>query len=160
MDISAIILLIIFMVLWFLIIFYKPKRSIGNALVGIDHLSIFTQNLPRTIEFYEQLFGEKVEVYEGNRYSIYVGNSELKFIPLQQNWAPKWIKAIPGSIDICFKMDQRISQTIKCIQEIGIPLFKFNPNDKEIYKRHGRFGKMESIYIKDPNDNLLEFAHY
>ena len=65
---------------------------------------------------------------------------------------PKHVKI--GSLDICFETDEDLVDLIKYFEDHNIPIV-CGPVTRTGYK-----GAMTSVYVNDPDGNLLEFSKY
>jgi glyoxalase family protein len=78
----------------------------------------------------------------------------LIFIRSLQNFSLPQKKPTYGSLDICLVVEESIDVVQRDIEEKGYPIV-LGP-----VARHGARGDMESIYLRDPDGNLVELCHY
>ena len=67
---------------------------------------------------------------------------------------PKAAAPTPGSADLCFITEENIADLIPALVEKGIKIIK-GPVIKT-----GSQGKINSFYIRDPDNNLIEISNY
>lgn len=63
-------------------------------------------------------------------------------------------RPVPGSLDICFVTEEPLERLLDELKEEKAPLVT------DIVERHGALGKMRSLYLRDPDGNLVEIAEY
>ena len=63
-------------------------------------------------------------------------------------------RPVPGSLDICFVTEEPLERLLDEMKEEKAPLVT------DIVERHGALGKMRSLYLRDPDGNLVEIAEY
>ena len=59
-----------------------------------------------------------------------------------------------GSLDLCLIVDEPIEEVYKELQEKGADI------ELGIVDRTGAMGSIKSIYLRDPDQNLVEIASY
>jgi catechol 2,3-dioxygenase-like lactoylglutathione lyase family enzyme len=67
---------------------------------------------------------------------------------------PKAEKPCPGSADLCFISEASIQEWQTFLMANGIPI------EEGPVKRTGARGVIHSIYIRDPDGNLIEISNY
>lgn len=120
----------------------------------IDHLVLTVKDIEATCHFYSTLFDMEVVTFAGNRKALVFGapNNQQK-INLHQygnEFEPKAHKVQPGSADICFISSVPIEQITK----------KGGSIIEGPIQRTGAMGAILSIYLRDPDGNLLEVSNY
>jgi len=123
-------------------------------VIGFDHLVLTVASIERTVAFYTRALGMTHEVFGRD------GRSALRFGPHKINlhqsdnmFSPRAENPMPGSGDICLLVDD-----FEGIEE------QLVANDVPILlppsERTGARGKLRSIYIRDPDGNLVELSTY
>ncbi len=82
---------------------------------------------------------------------------EIKKINLHQlgnEFEPKAFNVKEGSADLCFIINTPIKEAKSYIESLGIQI------EEGIVQRTGANGSIESIYIRDPDKNLIELSNY
>ncbi len=122
-------------------------------ITNIDHLVLTVKDINKTVEFYEKL-GMKKEIFGENRVALKFGNQKINLHKLGNEFEPKAFNVKEGSADLCFIIDSKLSEVKKYLESIGIKI------EKGIVNRTGANGKIESIYLRDPDMNLIELSNY
>ena len=67
---------------------------------------------------------------------------------------PHAFRAVPGSADLCFKTDLTPAEVVEHLEACKVKI------EEGPVKRIGAVGTISSIYLRDPDQNLIELAHY
>jgi len=143
-------------------VFYKSlknmlKYSLMNKklIESIDHLVITVKNINNCKNFYCNFLGmELVEFTDENetRYSFKFGRQKINVHFFEKPYSPHALNVIPGSQDICFITKMDIQMWAKRCEDFNIEI-ELGP-----IKRSGAIFEMNSIYLRDPDSNLIEIA--
>ena len=120
----------------------------------LDHLVLTVKNLSKTIEFYTKVLGMKKEIFKETRVALKFGNSKINLHQLGNEFEPKAFNVKEGSADLCFIIDTPLSEAKTYIESLGIAI------EEGIVTRTGTNGEIESIYLRDPDFNLIELSNY
>lgn len=120
----------------------------------IDHLVLTVHNLDLTCEFYSRILGMQVVTFDTNRKALQFGSQKINLHQVEKEFEPKALKPTPGSADLCFITQFPLKQVIDRILSCGVEIV-----DGPV-KRTGAQGSIESIYVRDPDGNLLEISNY
>ncbi len=71
-----------------------------------------------------------------------------------QEFEPKALHPTPGSADLCFIARVPLAQVVDHVRSYGVQIV-----DGPV-RRSGALGPIESIYVRDPDGNLVEIATY
>lgn len=119
----------------------------------IDHLVLTVKDTEKICVFYKKVLGMEVISFEHNRKALKFGNQKINIHQLGQEFEPKASLPTPGSYDICFITTTPIEKVINHMKK----------NETKIIegpvKRTGAAGSLTSIYLRDPDGNLLEIAN-
>ena len=114
-------------------------------------------SIPATSLFYETVLGMTVEVFTpadgSTRTALTFGTQKINLHQAGAEFEPKAHAATCGSADLCFLSDTRLNDWIAHLKNQGIPI-----EDGPI-ARTGATGPILSIYIRDPDGNLIEIAN-
>lgn len=120
---------------------------------SIDHLVLTTKNLKECLHFYGGILDMKI-THENGRYALHFGNQKINIHTRKGEFQPAAFNPSYGSLDICFVVDEKIEDIRLDIEK------KHYPVEEDIVKRHGASGDMHSIYLRDPDGNLIELCSY
>ncbi|WP_136590010.1 VOC family protein [Salinigranum halophilum] len=124
-------------------------------VTGIDHLVLYATDVERTCEFYaETLDVATVETFAGGRVALSFGTTKLNLHPAGDEYEPHAADPAPGSADFCLVVDEPIRAVVERIESAGVSVVEAPGT------RTGARGEMASVYVRDPDGNLVEFAHY
>ncbi len=120
----------------------------------IDHIVLTTANPVLMTEFYGKL-GFHVSK-DGERYVMQTPNFKINLHVVGHELEPTAENPTSGSQDFCIEIESETSfeKLINELAEKGLEVIR-GP-----VKRHGSFGPMTSIYLRDPDKNLIELARY
>ena len=125
------------------------------AVTGIDHLVLYATDVGETCEFYAETLGvaDREEFGDG-RVALTFGDAKLNVHPAGDEYDPHAADPTPGSADFCLVVDEPVSALADRFEGAGVELVE-GPVGKV-----GARGDMESVYVRDPDGNLVEFARY
>ena len=122
-------------------------------ILGLDHFVITTTNLEACLNFYVGLLGMRAEVVNG-RYALYFGKQKINIHQRPAEFLPAAWHPVAGALDLCFEVKGNIEEIFHELQELQAPLIT------DVVNRNGARGPMRSIYLRDPDGNLVELAEY
>ena len=120
----------------------------------IDHLVLTVQNIEVSRAFYTKVLGMKAVAFQGGRKAVAFGNQKINFHESGKEFDPKALRPTPGSADLCFVARDPLAKIKKHLDDCGVIIVE-GP-----IERTGAMGPMTSIYIRDPDQNLIEIAVY
>jgi catechol 2,3-dioxygenase-like lactoylglutathione lyase family enzyme len=120
----------------------------------IDHLVLTVQNIKASCAFYTKVLGLKAVAFQGGRQAVVFGNQKINFHESGKPFDPKALRPTPGSADFCFIARDPLTKIISHLDICGVKIIE-GP-----VERTGAMGPMTSIYIRDPDQNLIEIAIY
>lgn len=118
----------------------------------IDHMVITTAEPLKCTEFYEKLGFSCRDA--GGRYVLFAGDFKINVHIRGKELLPHAQNVQPGSGDICFELQDDMQAFITVLEKNGIKT-ELGP-----VRRTGVRGDMSSVYLRDPDGNLLEFCSY
>ncbi|WP_406734125.1 VOC family protein [Vibrio scophthalmi] len=120
----------------------------------LDHLVITVKDIPTTINFYQNVLGMSVVEFGAGRFALAFGQQKINLHQHGQEFEPKAESVQVGSSDLCFITKTRLMDVVTHIEQQGVAIIE-GP-----IERTGAMGKIESIYIRDPDGNLIELSNY
>lgn len=126
-------------------------------LKRIDHLVMTVENIHATINFYTKILGMQLCTIKWKNIEINTlrfGDQRINLHEKGKEHQPNALNARPGTLDICFITDSPISHIVDLLKKHNIPIVK------EPMVVPGTLGKMESVWFRDPDDNLIEISMY
>ena len=123
----------------------------------LDHLVLTTRHGTECEHFYVQVLGMKLEVFMGGeppvaRKAFKFGHQKINLHLAGNEFEPKAHLPTPGSLDLCFIADCPLEQVIETLQKHQWPI-ELGP-----VLRTGATGKIRSVYVRDPDQNLIEIS--
>ena len=128
-------------------------------LEKIDHVVITVKNLNKTIDFYTNILGMKLEEFSSSldndkiRYAVSFGSQKINIHEEKKPFKPNALHPSSGSMDICFISKNKINDWVHHLVKKGINI-EIGPE-----KKTGALGPILSIYIRDPDFNLIEISN-
>ena len=128
-------------------------------LEKIDHVVITVKNLNKTIDFYTNILGMKLEEFASSlnndqiRYAVSFGSQKINIHEEKKAFKPNALHPYSGSMDICFISKNKIKDWVYHLNNKGINI-EIGPERKT-----GALGPILSIYIRDPDFNLIEISN-
>lgn len=119
-----------------------------------DHIVLTVGSVERTCSFYARVLGMTVETFGAGRMALHFANQKINLHTAGNEFAPKAAKPLPGSADLCLIANTPLEQVIAHLKTTGVPI-ELGP-----VTRVGATGEIESVYIRDPDGNLIEIANY
>ena len=122
-------------------------------LKALDHLVLTTQNLDACLHFYVDILGMR-HIEQNGRYALAFGYQKINIHTQKGEFQPAAAVPTYGSLDLCILTQTPLPQVRDELLEKGWPILK------GIVERPGALGKMDSLYLRDPDGNLVELSHY
>ena len=116
----------------------------------IDHLNITVADIGRSIEFYERVLGMRTESMGEARAALLFGQQKIH-LDLAGATAMSGEKRMPAHI--CFVTQTPLGEVKAHLESCGVPVRMEGP-------RAGAIGTIQSVYIRDPDQNLVEISNY
>ncbi|GAB2830004.1 VOC family protein [Lentzea nigeriaca] len=120
----------------------------------LDHLVLTVADLTRTIGFYAGVLGMEEVTFGDGRKALAFGRSKINLHEAGHEFEPKARQAVPGSADLCFITEDPLDDVIATLRNHGIAIIE-GP-----VERTGAAGTIRSVYVRDPDGNLVEISNY
>jgi catechol 2,3-dioxygenase-like lactoylglutathione lyase family enzyme len=120
----------------------------------LDHLVLTTTHLDRCIDFYTRVLGMRLETFGAGRKALRFGNQKINLHEAGREFEPKAARPTPGGLDLCFVADRPLDDVVARLDALGAPIIE-GP-----VERTGATGPIRSVYLRDPDRNLIEISEY
>ena len=123
----------------------------------LDHLVLTTGNEDECIDFYPRVLGLQLESFLAGepaveRKAFTFGNQKINLHIKGKEFEPKADLPTPGSLDLCFIADRPLKDVIAKLEKEQWPIIE-GP-----VIRTGATSKINSVYLRDPDKNLIEIS--
>ena len=120
----------------------------------LDHLVLTVTDIARTCEFYTRVLGMEVVRFGEDRTALRFGQQKINLHPASNVPGLVADKPTPGSGDLCFITPVPLAQVIDHLNGCGVSIVA-GPGP-----RAGAMATIQSVYIRDPDQNLIEISNY
>jgi catechol 2,3-dioxygenase-like lactoylglutathione lyase family enzyme len=120
----------------------------------IDHIVLTTRDLEGCTRFYSEVLGMKLEKFGESRLALKFGNQKINLHEWGKEFTPRAHVAAPGTLDLCFIAALPLEKVVENLKKHRIPILE-GPVAKT-----GAMGPMRSVYVRDPDLNLVEISVY
>jgi catechol 2,3-dioxygenase-like lactoylglutathione lyase family enzyme len=123
----------------------------------LDHLVLTTHNEAACVDFYTRVLGMTLESFVGGtppvtRQAFKFGRQKVNLHVKGSEFEPKAHLPVPGALDLCFIASVPLQQVIDKLQRESWPIIE-GP-----VLRTGATGALRSVYLRDPDLNLIEIS--
>jgi catechol 2,3-dioxygenase-like lactoylglutathione lyase family enzyme len=122
------------------------------ALEQLDHLVLTVANIDATIDFYTEVLGMEQVKFDGRK-ALAFGIQRINLHQRGHEFNPKAAHPTPGSADLCFITTTPLEEVIEYLSSQRIHI------EEGPVARTGAIGDLKSIYIRDPDRNLIEISN-
>jgi catechol 2,3-dioxygenase-like lactoylglutathione lyase family enzyme/ketosteroid isomerase-like protein len=119
----------------------------------LDHLVLTVRDLDATVEFYRRVLGMEVVAFGEGRTAVRFGDQKINLHPVAAGMKLVAARPTPGSGDICLLTDEPLAAWLTHLTSCGVAV-EAGPG-----RRTGARGPIESIYLRDPDGNLVEISN-
>lgn len=120
----------------------------------LDHLVLTVADIEKTVQFYTNVLGFKLITFGRNRKALVFGNQKINLHEKGNEFEPKAYNPTCGSADLCFIVRTNIHEVLQELQDKNIEVVE------GIVERTGAMGPINSVYFRDPDNNLIEVSNY
>ena len=123
----------------------------------LDHLVLTTASEAACIDFYTRVLGMALETFIGGtppemRRAFRFGDQKINLHVKGREFEPMAQAPTPGALDVCFISSLPLEVVMERLQSCQWPIVE-GP-----VLRTGAVGRIRSIYVRDPDLNLIEIA--
>lgn len=127
-------------------------RGSEMTLIGFDHLVLCVTDVARTVTFYATLLGMEPREERPGKWSLHFGPHKISLQDART--APAIARAtVPGSGNFCLLTTEPVADLAAALRDQGVEILT-GPAE-----RAGATGPLLSIYLRDPDSNLVEISN-
>lgn len=119
----------------------------------LDHLVLTVADITATCDFYRTALGMEVITFGEGRTALRFGNQKINLHEAGREVDPKAERPTPGSGDLCFITGIPLDSVVAHLKACGVEIL-LGP-----VRRTGARAKLNSLYVRDPDHNLVEVAN-
>jgi catechol 2,3-dioxygenase-like lactoylglutathione lyase family enzyme len=120
----------------------------------LDHLVLTVADIDATTAFYTEVLGMTAVDFDDGRTALNFGSSKINLHLAGHEFEPKALRPTPGSADLCLVVDDPLAEVVATLERSGVAI-EVGP-----VERSGAIGQMLSVYLRDPDANLIELSNY
>ena len=120
----------------------------------IDHVVMTVRDIDATCDFYARALGMRVVTFGAGRKALAFGSQKINLHQEGREFEPKAAHPTPGSVDICLITREPLGDVSARLAACGVPIVE-GP-----VPRTGASGPIQSLYFRDPDENLIEVSTY
>ncbi|MBP6862402.1 MAG: VOC family protein [Neisseriaceae bacterium] len=121
-------------------------------IAHLDHLVLTVTSIDASIQFYTQALGMEAITFGIGRQVLTFGQQKINLHQSDHTFEPKAQRPTPGSADLCFIVLDDLDEVVAHLTRLGIAIV-----DGPI-RRTGATGPILSVYVRDPDLNLIELS--
>ncbi|MDE0991468.1 MAG: VOC family protein [Pseudomonadales bacterium] len=123
------------------------------TLEKLDHLVLPVSDIDAIAMFYTTCLGMEKRTFGDDRVALHFGDQKINLHPAGWDYDPKARVSIAGSADLCFIVSESVESLQTKLVQLGVEIIE-GP-----VVRTGATGPLRSIYIRDPDGNLIELSN-
>ena len=118
----------------------------------IDHLVLTVADLDLTVDFYVRVLGMQPVTFGAGRRALRFGPHKLNLHQAGHELEPKARRPTPGSVDVCLVTTTPPARLMAHLRACQVPV------EEGPVARTGATGPITSVYVRDPDGNLIEVS--
>ncbi len=122
------------------------------VLEHLDHLVLTVASIDATVDFYTEVLGMDLVMFDGRK-ALAFGIQRINLHQRGHEFKPNAAHATPGSADLCFLTPTPLEEVIEYLASQRVHV------EEGPVERTGAIGKLRSIYLRDPDRNLIEISN-
>lgn len=120
---------------------------------SLDHLVLTVADIDMTVDFYARVLGMEVVTFGEGRKALRFGAQKINLHQAGHEFEPKAARPTPGAADLCFLTSMPIADVLTHLSTMGVPVIEGPVG------RTGAAGAILSVYLRDPDGNLIEVSN-
>ncbi|WGH77612.1 VOC family protein [Jannaschia ovalis] len=125
-------------------------------VASLDHLVLTVADIAATARWYAEVLGMEAQSFRPadgtTRTALAFGSQKINLHAAGAEFEPKAARPVPGSADLCFLTETPIPDWQAHLAGLGVAV------EEGPVGRTGATGPITSIYLRDPDGNLIEIA--
>lgn len=125
-------------------------------VASLDHLVLTVADPEATARWYAEALGMRVETFHPadgtTRTALAFGAQKINLHRAGAEFEPKAARPVPGSADLCFLTETPLTEWQAHLVALGVAV------EEGPVPRTGATGPITSLYVRDPDGNLIEVA--
>lgn len=118
----------------------------------LDHLVLTTIDVEACKDFYTRVMGMNLEIFGAGRLALRFGEQKINVHVRGHEFEPKAHLPVSGALDLCFIASISLEKVVAHLEAQQWPIIE-GP-----VQRTGATGPIRSIYVRDPDLNLIEIS--
>jgi catechol 2,3-dioxygenase-like lactoylglutathione lyase family enzyme len=132
-----------------------PAAPVAPVVVDrIDHLVLTVADIDQTIDFYVRVLGMQPVTFGASRRALRFGGHKLNLHQAGRELEPKARRPTPGSAEVCLGTSTPLARGVAHLRACQVPV------EEGPVARTGATGPITSVYVRDPDGNLIEVSTY
>jgi catechol 2,3-dioxygenase-like lactoylglutathione lyase family enzyme len=119
----------------------------------LDHFVLTVASIEQTYDFYARVLGMEVTTFGAGRRALLFGQQKINLHQAGREFEPKARVPTPGSADFCLIAFTPLEDVVRHLQQLDVPI------EEGPVERTGSAGPILSVYIRDPDGNLVEISN-
>ena len=120
----------------------------------LDHLVLTVADIDATVDFYTRVLGMEAVAFGAGRTALAFGQSKINLHQAGHEFEPKAHRPTPGSADLCLITTDPLDRVVEELVRQAVPI------EEGPVERTGATGRILSVYLRDPDRNLIEISTY
>jgi catechol 2,3-dioxygenase-like lactoylglutathione lyase family enzyme len=120
---------------------------------NLDHLVLTVRDIKATADFYVSVLGMELVQFGVGRSALLFGSQKINLHQQGNEFDPKAEAPTPGSADMCFLTSVPLAEVVNHLKAFDVPVIQ-GP-----VQRTGATGAINSVYLRDPDMNLIEISN-
>ena len=120
---------------------------------ALDNLVLTVADIDATCAFYTRAFGMRETRFGQGRRALAFGTQKINLHPYRREFEPKAAQPTPGSADLCFLTATPLDEVVAHLAAERVKIVE-GP-----VERTGAAGPIRSVYVRDPDGNLIEISN-
>ncbi|WP_436759058.1 VOC family protein [Streptosporangium sp. V21-05] len=120
----------------------------------LDHLVLTVADIEATVDFYVRVLGMTPVTFQGGRRALSFGQQKINLHQAGKEFEPRAERPTPGSADLCLVIGTPLDRVVAELAAAGVAV------EEGPVGRTGALGPMTSVYVRDPDGNLIELSNY